>query len=74
MSNMWDQVDDFNWLKAEKSPNWGVIAEEDRAAGEGLMDAIESKLQEPERGLTSTFLDVERLLEIMGKGEHEKSS
>lgn len=69
--NMWDQVDDFKWLKAEKSPNWGVMSEEDRTAEEGLMEelnAIEGKLQESERGLTSTSLDVERLLGMMGKG------
>ena len=22
---MWDQVDDFNWLRAEHSPNWSVL-------------------------------------------------
>ena len=22
---MWDQVDDFNWLKAEHSPNWSTL-------------------------------------------------
>eukprot|EP00457_Paulinella_chromatophora_P008861 gb/GEZN01008910.1/.p1 GENE.gb/GEZN01008910.1/~~gb/GEZN01008910.1/.p1 ORF type:complete len:411 (+),score=51.44 gb/GEZN01008910.1/:113-1345(+) len=24
-ANMWDQVDDFNWLRATNSPNWGVL-------------------------------------------------
>lgn len=28
--NQWDQVDDFKWLKAEKSPNWSVMPEEER--------------------------------------------
>jgi len=28
--NQWDQVDDFKWLKAEHSPNWSVLPEEDR--------------------------------------------
>lgn len=68
--NMWDQVDDFIWLKAEKSPNWRVMSEEDRATEEGLMgelNTIEGKLQESERTLTNTSLDVERLLEMMGK-------
>lgn len=68
--NMWDQVDDFMWLKAEKSPNWRVMSEEDRATEEGLMgelNTIEGKLQESERTLTNTSLDVERLLEMMGK-------
>lgn len=30
--NQWDQVDDFKWLKAEKSPNWSVLPEEERLA------------------------------------------
>lgn len=28
-NNQWDQVDDFNWLKAEASPNWKTITDED---------------------------------------------
>lgn len=28
-NNQWDQVDDFNWLKAEASPNWSKLAEGD---------------------------------------------
>lgn len=28
--NQWDQVDDFKWLKADHSPNWAVLPEEDR--------------------------------------------
>ena len=24
-TNMWDQVDDFSWLRAEHSPNWGAL-------------------------------------------------
>lgn len=27
---MWDQVDDFKWLKAEHSPNWSVLPEAQR--------------------------------------------
>lgn len=23
--NMWDQVDDFKWLRAEPSPNWSTL-------------------------------------------------
>lgn len=29
-TNQWDQVDDFKWLKAEKSPNWSILPEEER--------------------------------------------
>ena len=28
--NQWDQVDDFKWLKSEKSPNWEVMKEGDK--------------------------------------------
>lgn len=28
--NMWDQVDDFKWLKAEHSPNWSIVPEDER--------------------------------------------
>ncbi|PQE32443.1 tubulin binding cofactor c protein [Rutstroemia sp. NJR-2017a WRK4] len=30
VQNQWDQVDDFKWLKAEHSPNWSVLPEEER--------------------------------------------
>ncbi|KAK3321558.1 tubulin binding cofactor C-domain-containing protein [Apodospora peruviana] len=29
-TNQWDQVDDFKWLKAEHSPNWSVLPENER--------------------------------------------
>ena len=29
-ANQWDQVDDFNWLKATASPNWCVLPENER--------------------------------------------
>ena len=29
---MWDQVDDFSWLKAGKSPNWQTVQPEDPIA------------------------------------------
>jgi hypothetical protein len=25
--NLWDQVDDFNWLKRTPSPNWSMLPE-----------------------------------------------
>jgi len=28
--NQWDQVDDFKWLKADHSPNWDVLPEQER--------------------------------------------
>jgi hypothetical protein len=39
--NLWDQVDDFKWLKSEHSPNWEVMAESEkvpRRAWEGIRD------------------------------------
>lgn len=30
--NMWDQIDDFKWLKAEQSPNWSILPEGERVA------------------------------------------
>jgi len=30
VQNHWDQVDDFKWLKAEHSPNWSILPEEER--------------------------------------------
>jgi hypothetical protein len=26
-ANLWDRVDDFNWIKAQQSPHWGVMPE-----------------------------------------------
>jgi hypothetical protein len=28
--NKWNHVEDFNWLKQQQSPHWGVIEEKDR--------------------------------------------
>lgn len=30
MQNQWDQVDDFKWLKAEHSPNWSILPQDQR--------------------------------------------
>jgi len=34
IKNHWDQVDDFKWLKAEHSPNWSILPEEQRLRSE----------------------------------------
>ncbi|KAJ4402903.1 hypothetical protein N0V85_005218 [Neurospora sp. IMI 360204] len=39
-TNMWDQVDDFKWLKAEHSPNWSVLPEEKRIAEDIWKDKV----------------------------------
>ena len=40
MSNQWDQVQDFKWLKAERSPNWSTLAPEDAAPDETWRNII----------------------------------
>ncbi|KAM0324782.1 hypothetical protein ACHAQA_007746 [Verticillium albo-atrum] len=46
--NQWDQVDDFKWLKAEKSPNWSVLPEEERLDEKIWEDVVPG---EPGKGL-----------------------
>lgn len=41
--NMWDQVDDFKWLKSEHSPNWEVLPEGERVQGKVWNDIRGSK-------------------------------
>lgn len=41
--NMWDQVDDFKWLKSEHSPNWDVLPEDKRVQGRVWNDIRGSK-------------------------------
>lgn len=41
--NMWDQVDDFKWLKSEHSPNWEVLPEAERVQGLVWSNIRESK-------------------------------
>ncbi|KAI1346492.1 tubulin binding cofactor C-domain-containing protein [Xylaria sp. FL0043] len=33
-TNQWDKVDDFKWLKDTASPNWSILAEENRIQGD----------------------------------------
>ncbi|PWW80236.1 TBCC-domain-containing protein [Tuber magnatum] len=39
VNNLWDQVDDFKWLKSEHSPNWEVMREEERI-GQGEWEKV----------------------------------
>ena len=32
--NRWDQVQDFNWHRGEKSPNWSVLPDRDSVGEE----------------------------------------
>lgn len=38
--NLWDQVDDFKWLKVDQSPNWTVLPEEERLKDEVWREAV----------------------------------
>lgn len=40
--NLWDQVDDFKWLRKEHSPNWEVLGKEGRLGGE-VLEKIEER-------------------------------
>ena len=41
--NMWDQVDDFKWLRAEHSPNWNTLQPGDEGTiGSGPWEVIKS--------------------------------
>ncbi|KAH8595211.1 tubulin-specific chaperone-like protein c [Bisporella sp. PMI_857] len=37
--NQWDQVDDFKWIKAEPSPNWSILPEDERL-GESIWENV----------------------------------
>lgn len=38
--NQWNQVDDFKWLKAEHSPNWSILPEEQRLKEEAWTTVV----------------------------------
>ncbi|KAM0717530.1 hypothetical protein Q7P37_007382 [Cladosporium fusiforme] len=38
--NQWQAVDDFKWLRAEPSPNWGVLDESERVKEEVWRDVV----------------------------------
>ncbi|KAF1988179.1 hypothetical protein K402DRAFT_328947 [Aulographum hederae CBS 113979] len=60
-TNMWQDVDDFKWLKSEQSPNWSVLPENDRlehsiwtdvvpgGPGQGLEDILKAVRIWPEK-------------------------
>lgn len=39
-ANQWDQVDDFNWLKADHSPNWSILAPQDAVLEEKWTEIV----------------------------------
>jgi len=40
IENHWDEVDDFKWLKAEHSPNWSILPENERLKEEIWTDVV----------------------------------
>ncbi|KAH8727108.1 tubulin-specific chaperone C [Phaeosphaeriaceae sp. PMI808] len=54
--NQWDQVDDFKWLKAEPSPNFGVLVGSQRVKDEVWR----------ERVLTGADGDLDDILKVVG--------
>ena len=55
-ADLWRSVDDFGWLRAQKSPNWGVMTRVERTLAAARILPIEAR----ERGLR---IDDERLWE-----------
>ncbi|CAI4220279.1 unnamed protein product, partial [Parascedosporium putredinis] len=43
--NMWDQVNDFKWLKADHSPNWSVLAQDRRHMNSFWTDVVGGKTE-----------------------------
>lgn len=50
--NLWDQVDDFKWLKAEHSPNWSVLPVESRISEHVWKNLVPGS---PDMGLEEIF-------------------
>ena len=40
VQNRWDQVQDFKWHRAEKNPNWSVLADEEAVDDEVWKDLV----------------------------------
>lgn len=40
VTNQWQQVDDFKWLQAEQSPNWGILEESSRVPENVWQEAV----------------------------------
>ena len=73
--NMWDQVDDFKWLRAEHSPNWSVLPEVERVDGGGWQQVMEmvgkaiAMVRDRGDGVMITDMDAEQVLAIMKREE-----
>ncbi|GAB1317532.1 Tubulin binding cofactor C-domain-containing protein [Madurella fahalii] len=58
-TNMWDQVDDFKWLKSTASPNWALVSKQDI-----ISDDVWKKTL-----IGNPGLGVDDILKILGVGK-----
>lgn len=70
--NMFDQVDDFKWLRAEPSPNWSLM-KEDRRVKDEKWERILERLQKLDPTLRSEALgsEVQDLLAMIEIGRRK---
>mgnify|MGYP003629719659 CR=1 FL=1 len=40
IQSQWDQVDDFKWLKADHSPNWSILPDDEKLDEEIWTDVV----------------------------------
>ena len=72
--NMFDQVDDFKWLRAEPSPNWRLMKEHERikdTTWRMILDTLAAQDKRLEEGLETNTADV---LRVFRHSEAEKVS
>jgi hypothetical protein len=63
-TNLYDQVDDFKWLKATPSPNWSLVPEEEIIRDETWSETLSG----------TANLGVERILKVFGVGKAPQMS
>ncbi|KAL8935203.1 MAG: hypothetical protein Q9211_004822 [Gyalolechia sp. 1 TL-2023] len=67
ISDQWDRIHDFNWLKAGHSPNWSILEPEKRKSPDQwrrLQGITEGKVDEVLRELTSTDPNGQNIVSI----------
>jgi tubulin-specific chaperone C len=57
VKNLWNQVEDFKWLKVEPSPNWSILAEPKR-----LDDGFWTKIMANDESHVDAILKAARLI------------
>ncbi|KAF8424111.1 tubulin binding cofactor C-domain-containing protein [Tirmania nivea] len=73
--NMWDQVDDFKWLRAEHSPNWSVMPEGEKVDLGGWQQIMEIvgktavMVRDRGDGVMRADMNAEKVLGIMKNRE-----